>query len=187
MGASPAVRLAVVAALICAAAGCGGGAVAPDGPAAGWTTFRDDAHGLTVRFPSSWHRATRSLTPYLAGPKEILSLGTFRLRRGDARSCAQMPMGAVETARSRDVFLSVQELAEHGNGPSRRHPFALGRPVAAPGLECVGTSPRWRSYWLRFDDAGRGFYLLALVGRDAPPARVHELHEVLDDLRFERR
>lgn len=174
--------------------GCGGspGHAPLRQPPAGWTSFHDRGHGLTVRFPSSWRRAREPLTPSLVDPVEILSIGTFAPRSGAAGSCANFPVGALRAAGARDVFLTVQE--RRGGGATfapRPRPFDLGTgdkmgPLGTSvAARCVGRRVAWRSYWVPFSDAGRSFYLLTAIGRDAAPARVRALHEVLDSLRFE--
>ncbi len=106
--------LAVLAVLV----GCGEDGSPPRAaPAAGGgsagrpglTTFRDERAGFSVAFPSTWRRATTSLTPALSGPTEILSVGTGTLRPGDASRCAQFPTHALQRLGRRDVFLTVQE------------------------------------------------------------------------------
>lgn len=181
---------ATVAALLGAAvlSGCGGGESERPAPAAsGWTVLHDGRRGLTVRFPSTWHRATRSLTPALVDPVEILSLGTFRLRPRQADAgCAQFPGAALRAAGPRDVFLSVQERTFGGISAFSPRPahVRLGRTDESEAIACRHGPRPWRSYWLSFRDRGRGFYVLALVGRQASDARRRELRQVLDGLRF---
>lgn len=173
----------------CLLAGCGGGTAHPTAsPPTGWTVFHDVGNRLTVRFPSSWHRAGSVLTPYLSDPHEILTLGTSALRSGPRESCAQLPVAAMRAAGAHDVLLTIQERRdpEAAGFADRARPFALGPADASEAGGCVGSPRPWHSYWVSFTDAGRAFHLLAIVGDRAPPARVAELHQVLDSLRFER-
>ena len=165
-------------------AGCGGERAAPDRPDTGWTVHRDTRHGVTVRFPSSWQRSRVSLTPHLVSPREVLSLGTFALRRGGPSSCAHQPVGALRAAGKSDIFISLQERGSTKPLFPRRRPFVLGAADRSEAIACVGRSVRWRSYWVQFSDAGRSFYLLAVVGDRASRARRSQLRAVLASLRF---
>lgn len=164
--------------------GCGNlSAPSPERPHAGWTSYHDARNGLSVRFPSSWWRARGSLTPALADPVEVLSLGTQRLRYRPNDRCAQMPVSALVALGPRDVFLSLQERRGPAPGfPPRTRPLRL--PASSAADACAGGPRPWRSYWQSFSDSGRRFHLLAVVGNRAPARRVRELHEVIDGLRF---
>lgn len=184
-------RLAILLTGLGVLAGCGDSGDRATRTPTGWTTFHDAAGGVTVRFPSSWHRATESLTPNLLEPREILSLGTFPLAAGPHGHCSQMPVPALREAGAHDVFLTVQEregaVRDERSFPPRTEPFDLGAADDSEAQACVGGERRpWRSHWVAFSDAGRPLYLLALIGEDAPPERVHELREVLDGLEFTR-
>ena len=105
--------VALLLVLLTTLAACAGApkpaAVAPAYPDPGWTTFEDGAHGLTVSFPSDWHRAAENLTPALTDPREVLTLATFPLRVGPSHRCAQVPQQAVRDLGPRDVLLTIQE------------------------------------------------------------------------------
>lgn len=173
--------------LACLLAGCGGGTAhpAPLSPG-GWTVFHDVGNRLTVRFPGSWYRAGVVLTPHLSDPHEILTLGTRPLRPGPRGSCAQMPVAAMRAVGARDVLLTIQERRDPDAAgfPARARPFDLGPADESEAGACVGSPRPWHSFLVSFRDAGRAFDLLALVGDRAPPARVRELHEIVDSLRF---
>src|SRR6187431_1662468 len=114
---------ALLPAILATALVPGAGAAAGDGP--GLTTFRDAAHGFTVRFPESWHRATRPLTPHLNDPREILSVGTGRFTVDEER-CAQVPVGAIQALGPDDVLVTVFERHGRPRGFARRpRPFTL--------------------------------------------------------------
>lgn len=169
-------------------AGCGAAGDRGSPPGAGWTTFHDPRNGLSVRFPSSWHRARVSLTPDLVDPRELLSLGSFPLSARPRGRCAQFPAPAMLRAGPRDVFLTIQERSGPASGdyPARRRPFALGRAGESEAEACGASARAWHSYWIAFRDAGRPFYALVLIGVRAPATRVRELRAVLDSLRFDR-
>jgi len=47
-----------------------------------WVEFVDEEHGFRVTHPPDWFRAEVNLTPNLASPQEVLSIGTFPLEPG---------------------------------------------------------------------------------------------------------
>lgn len=169
-------------------AGCAEGA----GPAAslpeGWTRHRDARHGLSVSFPSAWRLASRSLTPALVNPVELLSLATFRLDRPARGRCTHLPSGALARMGERDVFFTLQESPGAPRGfPPRPHPFSLAGGARSEASRCVaGGAARFVDHWLSFRDRARSFYVLAALGRRAPAARRRELLAVLDSLRVDR-
>src|SRR5579863_10258555 len=75
---------------------------------AGWTTFQNVRYHYHVTYPSNWHRASRSLTPHLSDPHEILTVGTGRLPVGGPR-CAQVPVSALEAVGPTGALVSIQE------------------------------------------------------------------------------
>lgn len=176
------VRLLIAVGVLIALAGCGEERAAEE---AGWVAFRDEAEGLTVLYPPDWHRAEESLTPSLADPTEVLSLGTFRLRPGGDR-CSHMPVRTLEDFGPTDAFVSIQERAEPTRGE-----FEPRRVFRAPtdlrtGRFCVPDAHR-ADDWLFFSDNGRGFYAIVALGTEASEHRRRELVEVLNSIEFEQR
>src|SRR5205085_8833547 len=87
----------------CLQLGCGGDPRTPVG-----RVGRDvRVDGARYVLPAGWHAASRSLTPHLTNPRELLSAGTGRLPAGGA--CAQMPSAALAAMRAEDVLVTVQE------------------------------------------------------------------------------
>jgi hypothetical protein len=80
-------------------------------PQAGWITYRDAQHGLSLTLPPGWHRARRSLTPTLSEPREILSVGSYRLRYNRRSRCGVpgCPLPALDGFGRGDVLISIQE------------------------------------------------------------------------------
>src|SRR5258707_14302926 len=76
----------------------------------GWVSFQTARYHYSVTYPSSWHRASRSLTPHLSDPHEILTVGTGRLPVGGPR-CAQVPVSALEAVGPTGALVSIQERA----------------------------------------------------------------------------
>lgn len=145
-----------------------------------WLTYRDADLGFSVRYPADWHRAEERLTPSLSDPKEILSLGTYRLRAGGSR-CSHMPVNALEDFGPGDAFFSVQERAEPGSGE-----FVPRQRFSAPddrhtGRFCV-PDPERLDEWLFVRDEGRGFYAIVALGTDASAETRADLVRVMNSL-----
>jgi hypothetical protein len=171
-----------------AAGGCGQTESPP-----GWTTYRSATWGYTVSFPAKWQRATRSLTPNLTDPREILSLGTFPLRYKPT-NCEAFAGSAQQDLGDRDVLLTLQERGI----PTPEHGFPEGKIVGVPprpgrfGPES-GSGPRPSDcpgsqaliQWIDFRDAGRHFYVLVAFGRSAPAELRRDAYRILDSLRFD--
>jgi hypothetical protein len=161
---------------------------------AGWTTYRDARHGLSLTLPPGWHRARRSLTPQLVEPREILSAGSYRLRYKRRSRCLVpgCPLPALDGFGRGDVLISIQERrhlrepADAGFAP-RRHPFAL-EPMRLP----YPPGSRWRcarrvlgrTTWTAFSNGGRAFYAFVAIGRSARSATRRDARRVLESLAF---
>jgi hypothetical protein len=150
-----------------------------------WTTYKDAAHAFTVSYPSAWHRATRSLTPHLTDPHEILTLATYDLRRSRHPRCAHVPEQAVKDLGDADVLITVQERRGPSGFPPRRKPTDLGAAAPVEASECAGRSGQIEEHWLTFRDRGRGFHVYVAFGRHAPTTLRDEARRVLDSLAFE--
>jgi hypothetical protein len=166
-------------------------------PQLGWTTYRDAPHGLSLTLPPGWHRARRNLTPHLIDPREILSVGSYRLRYKRRSRCGVpgCPLPALDGFGRRDVLISIQERrhvrrpVDAGFAP-RRRPFAL-----VPMRLNIPSGARWRcarrvlgrSTWTAFTDNGRAFYAFVAVGRAATSATRRDARRVIESLAFDRR
>lgn len=186
-----ALALALLAALVLS--GCGGhdgGQPAAPAPA-GRTTYHDDRHGFTVRLPPDWHRARENLAPDVVQPREIVSLGTYPLRyeAGDRCSAIGAPMPRLDRMRPGDVLVSVQERVGAGPGhpalPRRTRPFRL-RPLNLAGKPRCAARRIGSIAFQAFGDAGRVFYMIAVIGRKATARTRREMQRVIDSFRFER-
>jgi hypothetical protein len=167
--------------------GCGAGRdrrVAVSAPTP--VSIRSEEHGYTYELPVGWQLAPQTLTPALSNPVEILSAGTVAGAEPETSSCAHVPVGALERMGPRDAFVSVQERYGEPRFPARPHPFTL--PPSSEGTDaeaCVRDPRRLEFHWFGFRDAGRGFHVLVVLGRDAPPKRRHDAEALLDSLRFD--
>jgi hypothetical protein len=149
-------------------------------------TFRSARYHYSVSYPSSWHRATRSLTPHLSDPHEILTLGTGRLPVGGPR-CAQVPVNALEAVGATGALITVQERAPanaDGGFPPRPKHFQLHRTPSLAIPACLAPHGRPRLTWIAFRDHGRHFYVLVALGRSATTQTRRETARILDSLRF---
>lgn len=157
--------------------------------APGWVSFQSLRYHYKVSYPSNWHRASSSLTPYLSDPHEILTLGTGPLPVGGPR-CAQVPVNALEAVGAKGALVSIQERAPaHADSsfPPRPKRFRL-RPT--PALEipaCLVPRRRPRLYWIPFRDHSRYFYALVAVGHTATSQTRDDALRVLNSLRFSHR
>lgn len=152
----------------------------------GWVNFHSMRYHYSVSYPSTWHRATRSLTPHLSDPHEILTVGTGRLPVAGPR-CAQVPVNALEAVGATGALVTIQERAAanaDGGFPPRPKHLQL-RPT--PSLEIPAClAPRGRPILTRiaFRDHSRYFYALVAVGRRATSHTQNQAMRVLDSLRF---
>jgi len=158
----------------------------PSAGAVDWVEFIDDENRFRVSHPSGWIRAETNLSPFLESPEEVLSIGTFPLEAGGP-NCAQVPTNALTDLGPEDVFVTLQ------GGVSKRD--SQDRPVFGPGVGvgmanleipyCLADAERLEiraMEWIPFSDAGRGFYLLVAIGRDANAETVEQLWMVANSL-----
>lgn len=152
----------------------------------GWTRYHDRDRGYSVSYPRTWYRAKKTLTPYLAAPREILSLGTYPLRPGGER-CAQFPVNALEDLGPADAFLSVLEFSAPPTVLYRRRPahFSLALGDASEAPDCLTGPVRLVDRLIPFRDGGRAFYAFVVLGRSAPDQTRRAVLEILDSLRFD--
>ena len=151
----------------------------------GWVSFQSVRYHYRVSYPSTWHRASQSLTPYLSDPHEILTVGSGPLPVGGER-CAQAPVNALEGVGATGALVSIQERAAANAGtgfPPRPSSFRLhSEPVEISA--CLAPTRRPRLYSIRFRDHGRYFYALVALGPAATTRTRDDALRVLDGLRF---
>ena len=155
-----------------------------DGGAKDTATTRT-AHGLTATLPAGWQSASRSLTPHLTEPREVLAVATYPLRYRRT-GCAHVAGSALEDLGPTDAFVTLQERPP---SPSRRgfprrpaHFGArLGRPSEAS--RCVPKA-RFADHWLTFSDAGRRFHVDVAFGPRSSAATRRAAWAILDGLKI---
>lgn len=147
--------------------------------------LRDSNVALT--YPNDWHLADVNLTPNLANPKEIFSIGSFPLTAGGP-NCAQVPSQALHDMAPTDVFVTVQERGADAipSGFDPR-PDRFG-PVSGSTdnvfYDCLEPDERddiGVIHWIWFTDQDRYFHVLVAIGRDASPEDAAAIWQVLDD------
>lgn len=157
-------------------------------PVSGWVTYRDEAGRFSVAYPSTWHRATESLTPTLVDPVEILSVGTYDLRPGGAR-CAQFPDRALDALGPEDALVSIQEERSLGRPewwsprPAHFGPEEGRGDDESPG--CMSRPKEFFHRWIPFQDRGRGFYAYVAIGNNASAETRRDAWAILDSLEFD--
>jgi hypothetical protein len=171
------VALALLTPVVSSCGGGGHGARRSGGSRA--TVVRGD--GVRYAVPPGWHVARRSLTPHLANPRELLTIGTGPVVSGDG--CAQIPTAALKAMRPTDVLLTVQErFGNTARFPPRPAHFRLPAVQNTDAQACTGPKARLETHWFEFRDGGRGFHVLVAVAPAAPRRRVRQAVEVLDSL-----
>jgi hypothetical protein len=154
-----------------------------------WTTYLSAERGYAVSFPEGWQRATESLTPLLAEPRELLSLGTFPLHY-EKRDCEHVPTAALESMSEEDVLLTILERAAPGRSVSEDFPprpasFAFEPDRGSEAPWCVHGPVRFADHWFTFTDAGRHFHVLVALGHSAPAELRRQAYGILDTLRVD--
>jgi hypothetical protein len=154
-----------------------------------WTTSTDAARGFTLSLPPGWQRAPDSLTPQLTEPRERFSAGTFPLRYVQG-NCNHVPDGALRALGSRDGFVTLLERGRGAAGTefeARPRRFASIAAADRQGdtILCSPDATGRLEFWMPFRDAGRSFYALVVLGRDAPADVREQAFAILDRLRFD--
>lgn len=147
------------------------------------TTYRDRAHHFSVTYPAGWHRAAQRLTPALADPREILTVGSGKLPpQHVASDCAQLPSRALKALGAGQALVTVQELARPvPSFPPRPARWEWGSTRSDARLECAPPGVDLR--WLSFRQAGRAFYALVAIGPGSSAADGRRAMAVLSSFR----
>jgi hypothetical protein len=146
------------------------------------------AHGIAVELPAGWQRATRSLTPQLTDPREVVAVATYPLRYRRTL-CAHMPGSALEDLGPDDAFVTLQERGlDQGSSwlgfPKRPKHFGARLGGASEASECVPKA-RFTDHWFGFTDRGRHFHVLVAFGPKTSAQTRRQARTILDDLRID--
>ena len=153
-------------------------------------TRRDAELGISYSYPCDWHRPPAPLTRSI-DPREVLALATYPLGgRGEGGGpCVAAGAAVAAMPRSGALIWLLEYRPPRGDVwadlprerfPHRPERFELSRDDLQPGL-CgagLGTS-------VAFRDADRPFQLWLLMGDEVSDARLGEIREILDGLRFD--
>jgi hypothetical protein len=104
--------------------------------------------------------------------------------------CNHVPDGALRAMGPRDGFVTVLERGRGARGTEflprpRRFAAFAGPDRRGDTTVCAHDTSDRLEFWMPFRDAGRRFYALAVLGRDAPPEVRAQAFGILDRLRFD--
>jgi hypothetical protein len=154
--------------------------------ASDWPTTRDDAHGLSISYPPSWHAAPSTLTPVLADPITPLAVGTAAMVPQQLGECDIVPQRAVEAVGPTDALVVVylyQGMASWSAKLERPLAFGPELPWSTGLIQCTDGNPKATVSTLAFTDGPKHITVMTVVGNDASPQRHAEVYAVLDSLR----
>jgi hypothetical protein len=135
--------------------------------AAPWHTYR--AHGVSVRYPPTWHATSHALT-HVTWPRQVLAVASYPLPRDNRGDDGCMPKEALDALPPDGAFLFGWE--DDGPAPPRPARFRL---VHYTRYECLGAS-----YLIRFRDHGRSFQVHVVLGPNATAATRATALRILD-------
>jgi hypothetical protein len=150
----------------------------------GWLTVRDDAHGLAISYPRSWHPAAATLTPVLVDPVVPIALGTYRLEPQRLGECDIVPQKALDALGPRDAFIAIyvfNGMATWTADVTRPAHFGPGLPWFRFRTQCT-QHVRGRVGSLNFAEHGRRLSVLIAIGVNATSQRQKEIYRILDTL-----
>jgi len=151
-----------------------------------WPTTRDDAHGLSISYPPSWHAAPSTLTPVLADPIVPLAVGTAAMVPQRPGDCDIVPQRAVEAVGPTDALVLVslyQGMASRSAKLQRPFVFGPDLPWQTGPVQCTDGNADVTVSTLSFEDGEARISVMVVVGKNASPQREAEIYAVLDSLR----
>jgi hypothetical protein len=154
------------------------------GSSANWLLYK--SHGVTLRFPPSWHATTVPLT-HVTDPVQIVAIASYPLPDSNRGDDGCQPKEALDHLPATGAFIyGWEDPADSVFGPPRASDFPV-RPAhfkltGYGQYECSGPG-----YMLAFRDSGRFFQLHVALGRRASAATRQEVLRILDSFRAKRR
>ncbi len=151
-----------------------------------WTIASDDAHGVSISYPPSWHAAPSTLTPVLADPIVPLAVGTAAMVPQQLGECDIVPQHAVEAVGRTDALVLVylyQGMASWSSDLARPQSFGPELPWRTGPVQCTDGNSDVTVRTLSFADGRARISVIVVVGKDATPQRNAEVYAVLDSLR----
>ena len=150
---------------------------------AGWTTYWDDSHGISISVPPSWQAAASTLTPALGDPTVRLAVGTYALEPQRQGDCDIVPDARVNALGPTDAFIAVyltRGFASFGSTTPRPQHFAPD--MFRAGFQCSQSMVNGAAGSFHFLDHDRKISVIVAVGHDASPERNAAVYEILDTL-----
>jgi hypothetical protein len=172
------IRLTIPAALIAALAlgGCSNSGSDAESSVRTPATSRVHAAGITLSLPRGWHRARKNLTPNLARPRDLLSVGTLPMR-AQSSACAQLPRASYREMGPDDGMITILENPGGDFGP---RPKRFDLKPRWPSFECLVRPLVGQE--LTFEQAGRRFYAFVALGKQGPE---RQAEAILDSMRVQ--
>jgi hypothetical protein len=166
-------------------------------PTAG-TSYTDSTNRFSVTIPDGWNRAEQPLIPYVADPKELLSVGTVPLLPNTlGPACdSQLPKSAIDALGPTDVFVLVAESHESGQLPNPGSPVVPSQFPTRPNNfadaqfqtgECSGPTwsyPNLQFQQISFQDHDRVIHVLLAWGKGVSQQGRTQTWELLNSLQF---
>jgi N-acetylneuraminic acid mutarotase len=148
--------------------------------------YRDGRAGFEIRYPAWWFRAEDRLTPNLADPTELISLGTFPLAHRQA-NCAQFPTSAIEDLGPSDVLITIWRWSSSRGHPARpTFPAGEGDPAVLhngdESPDCLSAPKEFDRWWIGFDDRGRDYQVYVAMGPDVSEQTERQVWDILNSL-----
>jgi len=170
------------------------GAATLSGSFPGWSVYSNPTQGFSISVPPNWNMTTTPLTPQLADPRELVSLGTYPLLPSLVNgSCVSIPGDALNRLGASGSFVTVLEDYPLSNIPPNDFPERPAHFGADSGLPLASTEIATcllhrfsgTGRFISFSEAGREFYAIVAVGPKASAAQRAKTFQVLDSLRVE--
>lgn len=143
---------------------------------------------MVLTYPADWRLAEENLTPNLANPREVFSVGSFTLASGGP-NCAQAPTQALQDMKKTDVFVTVQERTDastlSGFDPWPDHFGPTPGSSENVFYDCLDPHERQdlsAIHWISFEENVRYFHVLVAIGQDADPEDIAAVWKTLDRL-----
>lgn len=153
-------------------------------------TYENPPRGFRMTHPSDWYRATEDLTPR-AGQSQLIAVGTSRLSSEGPR-CSHMPVRAMEDMGTTDVFIQLEDWGVASTDAAPR-PAGFGSLLAgidsgSDAWNCLSQAAQAEIgvlRWFPFQDEGRSFLLLVVIGNEATAEDRAEAAAILDSIEIE--
>ncbi len=157
----------------------------PEAERGNFQAVRGPEDRFRVAVPADWEVTTDSLSPLGGVGGDLFGAGTFEMQP-TRETCVHLPALAVEDMGPSDAFVWVEEGGSASSAGDQPRSFAEVVDGVDEGNMIYGClTPLGRAElgvleWITFSRAGRDFYAIVAVGRDASARRLSEAVAVLD-------